>query len=199
MRLIVGLGNPGKDYEKTRHNVGFLVLDKLALKKDFLPWRLEGRFNAQITQTGNGEERIIFAKPQTFMNLSGEAVGKIMSYYHIPSDDLLVIQDDIDLPFGSIRVRKEGSSGGHNGIKSIISQLGDDRFWRIKIGVGRSENSKVSPTDYVLSKFSKTDFEKLDKILDQTGDLVLKYPKEDLEERTIKIQSTKSEIRNNIK
>ncbi len=188
MRLIVGLGNPGKDYEKTRHNVGFLALDKLQEENEFLPWRLEGRFNAQITHNGNGESRVIFAKPQTFMNLSGESVKKIMDYYKIPTDDLLVIQDDIDLPFGTIRVRKDGSSGGHNGIESIIKNLGDNRFYRIKIGIGRSENANISTSDYVLANFSQTEKKQMDEILDQTGVLVLEYPTKGIEEKTIQVE-----------
>ena len=144
MKLIVGLGNPGKKYELTRHNIGFMVLDQLE-KIDLdgfklTPFRLENRFKARITQTGGvGEKRVIFAKPQTYMNNSGEAVKKIMDYYKISLDDLVVICDDMNLELGVIRIRKSGSDGGHKGLSSIIKYLKTENFVRFRVGIGSNK------------------------------------------------------------
>ena len=176
MKLIVGLGNPGEKYAKTRHNAGFMALDEIISHEKYTPFRLEGSFNTKISQTGGvGEDRIIFAKPQTFMNNSGEAVKKILDYYHIGTDDLLVIYDDIDLIFGEIRTRSEGSSGGHKGVESIIKYIKTDRFARIKIGI-KNDKSNLIPTDkFVLENFSKKEEEELAQILDKTKDIILKW------------------------
>jgi len=189
MKLIIGLGNPGEKYAKTRHNAGFMALDRIINDEKYTPFRLEGNFNTEISQTGGiGENRIIFAKPQTFMNNSGEAVKKILDYYHIGTDDLLVIYDDIDLIFGEIRTRSEGSFGGHKGVESIIKYIKTDRFARIKIGI-KNDKSGLIPTDkFVLEKFSKKEEEKLAQILDKTGELVLKWIKNrEIKEETITI------------
>ena len=151
MKLIVGLGNPGEKYESTRHNTGFLVMDRLA---DDLNVRIRRKaFSALIEKINVRGEQIVLMKPQTFMNLSGEAVGRAVRYYHLdPAKDVLVIYDDLDLPAGKIRLRETGSAGGHNGIKSIISHLGTDCFSRIRVGIG-SEN-KHDTIDFVLGNSS---------------------------------------------
>lgn len=150
--MIVGLGNPGKDYEKTRHNVGFrstdLVAGLLKSKIDRL------KFQALTNTVPYGDHKILLVQPQTYMNASGAAVGALASFYKIPPERILVIFDDISLPVGRIRVRKDGSAGGHNGIKSIIQSLGTDKFPRVKIGVGAKPHPDYDLADWVLSKFS---------------------------------------------
>lgn len=150
MKVIVGLGNPGKRYERTRHNVGFMVIDELA-----------ERLNIQLNQSkfnglyGIGHvqgEKVILVKPLTYMNLSGECVRPLMDYYNIDDKDLVVIYDDLDLPVGKVRLRQKGSAGGHNGIKSLIQHLGTQEFKRVRIGIGRPKNGMKVP-DYVLGTF----------------------------------------------
>ena len=175
MKLIVGLGNPGKEYEKTRHNVGFLVVDRIKEQgisgNQISPFRLENQFKAEITQTGGvGEDRVILAKPHTFMNLSGEAVKKIMDYYKIGTDDLWVVCDDLNLDLGTIRVRASGTDGGHNGLKSIISAVDHD-FIRFRVGIGANVN--IPSEAYVLQKFSDKDFKIIQKSIDKTAELVI--------------------------
>ena len=147
MKLIVGLGNPGSEYESTRHNTGFLTLDKLAEKLNVSVSRKA--FNALTGKTEYKGEKVILMKPQTYMNNSGEAVRKAVRYYRLnPKEDLIVVYDDLDLPVGKIRLREKGSAGGHNGIKSIIAHVGTNEFNRIRIGIG-SDNRRDT-IDYVL-------------------------------------------------
>lgn len=185
MKLIVGLGNPGKKYEKTWHNLGFLVIDKLVKELDLMPFRRSGQFEASISQKGNINDRIIFAKPETFMNLSGRAVSKMINYYKIGTDDLIVISDDIDLPIGTIRIREEGSSGGHKGLDSVISEIGSEKFIRIRIGIRTSRVENVPTEKYVLEKVPKE--VNLEKILDATNKLVLKSIKDEISDKTINV------------
>lgn len=152
MKLIVGLGNPGKEYEETRHNIGFKVIDLLSRKLD-IPLA-NTKFKGIYGMGMKNGERVILLKPMTFMNLSGEAVRPIMDYYDIEPENLLVIYDELDLPVGKIRLRYKGSSGGHNGLKSIISHIGTQEFNRIRIGIGRPELG-VTTVDHVLGKFRK--------------------------------------------
>ena len=135
MKMIVGLGNPGKEYEKTRHNAGFWVVDSLADKFGVTTWK--DQYNASISEFRLGGEKILLVKPQTYMNLSGEAVQPLMHFYKLELDDLLVIYDDLDLPTGTVRIRKNGSSGGQKGMTSIIQRLNEDDFPRIRMGIGR--------------------------------------------------------------
>lgn len=192
MRLIVGLGNPGKKYEATRHNAGFMVLDNLIAnsQQPIAPFRLAHQFESEKTQTGGlGEGQIIFAKPHTFMNNSGEAVKKILSYYKIGTDDLLVICDDIDLDFGTIRVRSEGSSGGHKGLESIITRIGDSRFIRIRIGIGSNHEKNIPSEDYVLQKFTLEEKLIIDKAIDKAVKIVLNWIETNtLKEETIRVK-----------
>ena len=159
--LIVGLGNPGLQYEKTRHNAGFMVIDALAEKYgvDF-PKR---KYDALIGECKIGDNRIMLVKPQTFMNLSGKAVTAICSFYKIPYDKVIVMFDDVSLDVGKIRVRRKGSDGGHNGIKDIIQLSGTSDIPRIKIGVGKKPNAEYDLKDWVLGKFSKEDLDTFQK------------------------------------
>lgn len=156
MKVIVGLGNPGKKYEKTRHNVGFMVIDEL-LKRYSITLDKQ-KFKADYAIEFIDGEKVMFVKPQTFMNLSGQALRPLMDYYNATKEDLLVIYDDLDLPTGKIRLRQTGSHGGHNGIRSLIEHLGTKEFNRIRVGIGRPTNS-MPIVDYVLRPFSKDQHE----------------------------------------
>ena len=153
MYIIAGLGNPGKKYEHTRHNVGFDVMDVLAEKYNI---RMDEKKYKAICGKGMiGSEKVVLVKPQTFMNLSGESIAEAVNFYKVdPASELLVIFDDISLAPGQIRIRKKGSAGGHNGIKNIIANLGTDRFMRVKVGVGEKPKN-WDLADYVLSPFTK--------------------------------------------
>jgi len=152
MYLIAGLGNPGKQYEDTRHNVGFKTIDYLSDRWNIPVKKI--RFKALIGEGIVGGEKVILAKPSTFMNASGESVGEIARYYNLEPENIIIIQDDVALPVGRLRIRPSGSDGGHNGIKSILYHLGSDAFIRLKIGVGGAAHDMVS---HVLGTFSKED------------------------------------------
>lgn len=145
--LVVGLGNPGARYESTRHNMGFLALDRLAEREKLRFNKL--RFKAWTAEWKPGEDKVLVMKPQTYMNLSGESVGAAARFYKIPADHILVVSDDIALPVGKLRLRAAGSAGGHNGLKNIIRHLGSDRFPRVKVGVGMPQNAEYDIADWV--------------------------------------------------
>ncbi len=172
MKLIIGLGNPGKKYEKTRHNVGFLALDYY-IKKNNGSYKVESNFNAVSCKVNNA----IFIKPQTFMNLSGESVIKYINYYKIDLSDILVIYDDIAIPFNNVRIRETGSAGGHNGIKNIILHTKTQDFKRVRIGV--DNNTKVDMKDYVLGEFSKVELSNLEDIFNDTTNLIDDFIKDE--------------------
>lgn len=157
-KLVVGLGNPGIKYKNSKHNIGFMAIDHYA-KNNQLSMKVKTSFNAEIAEKGD----LILVKPLTFMNLSGIAVRKIIDFYQIDIDQILVIYDDVDLPFGKLRLRYQGGAGGHNGIKSIIEHLGSQKFNRIRFGIDKSD--KMDMKDYVLSKFSKVELKELEDIL----------------------------------
>lgn len=159
MYLIIGLGNPEPQYSKTRHNMGFDVINKLA--KKFNIEVIRNGFDAQYGIGKIEDEKVILFKPQTYMNLSGDAIYEVMKFYKIKPEDIVVIYDDIDLNIGEIRIRKKGSSGGHNGIKSIIYRLNTEEFPRIRIGTGIPEN-KEQMIDYVISKVSEEEYKELE-------------------------------------
>ena len=188
MKLVVGLGNPGKKYEFTRHNVGFMVIDEIVKLKHMTPFRLENQFKSEITQTGGiGEERIIFAKPQTFMNLTGESVQKIMHYYKIGTDDLWIVCDDLNLDIGTIRVRIGGDDGGHNGLKSIIASVDHD-FVRFRVGIGSNLESGKSAESYVLENFLADEHKLIKKTIDRCAeDVISSLSSGTVKEETIKI------------
>lgn len=146
--LVVGLGNPGARFESTRHNMGFLALDRLAEREKLRFNKL--RFKAWTAEWKLGEDKVLVMKPQTYMNLSGESVGAAAHFYKIPADHILVVSDDISLPVGKLRLRSAGSAGGHNGLKNIIQHLGTDRFPRIKVGVGSPQQAGYDVVDWVI-------------------------------------------------
>ena len=164
MKLIVGLGNPGREYAGTRHNIGFGVIARLS---DEYHISLNSKEHKAVCGKGFIEgEKVILAQPQTFMNLSGESVRSIADYYKIEPEDIVVAYDDIDLEVGQIRVRRKGSAGGHNGIKNIISHLGTNEFPRVKVGVGAKPQGG-DLVNHVLGHFSKEDEKKMDEVLDE--------------------------------
>ena len=168
MKVVIGLGNPGKKYEKTRHNIGFIVVDSLRKKLNINDER--EKFQALVSEKNIDGEKVIFLKPQTFMNLSGNSVIEIVNFYKLdPKKDIIVIYDDMDLSFGDIRIREKGSSGGHNGIKSIISHIGEE-FIRIKCGIGAKEKDAV---EHVLGEFNQTEQKDLDEILEKINNCVI--------------------------
>lgn len=153
IRLIVGLGNPGPRYQNSRHNAGFMVLDRFAEEHDLAFKRK--RFNALIAEGEVAGHRVVLAKPQTFMNSSGEAVGKLYAFFKIAPQDLIVVYDDLDLPLGKIRLRAQGSSGGHHGMESIIGRIGTTDFPRLRIGIGRPNPD--ADIDHVLGSFESSE------------------------------------------
>ncbi|MBC8453792.1 aminoacyl-tRNA hydrolase [PVC group bacterium] len=172
MKLIVGLGNPGKKYADTPHNAGFRVVQELA---DGWSEKLRGswRFSAKIAKAVCGQERVLLVQPQTFMNNSGEAVGSILRYNKLERSDLIVILDDADLAFGRIRIKKQGGSGGHNGLTSVIQHVGGTDFVRVRMGVGRSEDLE-DLVSHVLKPFSKKQQEEFEEMVSRTADAVLR-------------------------
>jgi len=165
--LIVGLGNPGARYERTRHNVGYWCIDRLAQTSG--PSRERRRFKGLLSELRLDRRRLILLKPQTFMNDSGDAVAASARWYKVPPSHLLVIHDDLDLPVGRMRVRAGGSSGGHRGVDSIIERLGDDGFVRLRIGIGRPADDAV---DHVLSPFSLEELTVIERIVGAVPDVV---------------------------
>lgn len=151
MYIIVGLGNPGKKYDSTRHNIGFEVLDYMA--REFSMPIIKPKFKALISEGRISGEKVILVKPQTYMNLSGESVMSIVNYYDVPLEKVIVVYDDIDTELGKIRIRKKGSGGTHNGMRNIISLLGKDNFPRVRVGIGQPVNRAL--VDYVLERFTK--------------------------------------------
>lgn len=169
IKLVVGLGNPGKEYEKTRHNMGFRVLDKVAEKLNISNWKQ--RDGALYFDTYVGFSKVLFLKPQEYINLSGDVMIKFVKFFDIDIDDIFIVSDDLDIPIGTIKLKEKGSSGGHNGLKNIEKNLKTQNFKRIKIGIS---NDKTRDTkDYVLSKFSKEEELELKKVIDTASDAVL--------------------------
>jgi peptidyl-tRNA hydrolase, PTH1 family len=170
MHLIVGLGNPGAEYAQTRHNAGFLLVEKLAAqwKAD---WTNERKLKARMAKSDRQGKRVLLCEPQTFMNLSGETVGEVTGFYQLPLPQLIVAVDDADLPFGEIRLRPGGSSGGHHGLESIEQHLGSREFARLRIGIGRKDGARQI-TNYVLGKFEPAEKELLEKILERAANQV---------------------------
>ncbi len=178
--IIVGLGNPGKQYEGTRHNAGFMALDTLAAA---LGVRVDAlRFESLCGDAVIGEKRVLLLKPSTFMNLSGQAVQEAAAYHKVPMDRVLVLMDDISLPVGGLRIRKKGSDGGHNGLKNIIYLTGRDDFPRVKIGVGQKPHPDYDLADWVLGRFSPEDRKALQPLFDQMPEICRLFAQGRLEE-----------------
>ena len=171
MKLIVGLGNIGKEYENTRHNMGFMLVDRY-LKYKNITDKFKEKFNAMYVETNINNEKVIFIKPTTYMNNSGIAVRAFVDFYKLKSNDILVISDDLDLDLGKFRLRRNGSSGGHNGLKSIISHLGTDGFKRLRIGISDDKDDVIN---YVLSKFSKKELSEIDTMFDTLVNVLDNY------------------------
>lgn len=171
MKLIVGLGNPGKEYENTRHNVGFMVIDELM--NTFNCQEMKSKLGGMYSTTILNNEKIIFLKPMEYINLSGIVVKRFVDYYKIDIDDILIINDDLDLDIGKFKLRPSGSSGGHNGLKNIESCLGTDKYKRLKIGI--SNNKNIETKDYVLGKIDN--FEEIEKIIRLCPSIILDYLK----------------------
>ena len=168
MKLIVGLGNPGKEYENTRHNIGFIFIDDFATKNKVSIDK--EKFNGLYTQATINNQKVILLKPLSYMNLSGEVVKKYVDYFKIDIDNILIINDDLDMIFGKIRLRPDGSSGGHNGLKNISFHLGTEKFKRLKIGI--SNNKEIDTKDYVLGKFNKEEKETINNLKETIGELL---------------------------
>lgn len=165
---MVGLGNPGAEYARTRHNAGFLVVEELA-RRAKAGWNFEKRFNARLAKADRDGRKVLFAEPQTFMNASGESVGALLNFYRVPLAQLLVVVDDADLPFGEIRLRPKGSSGGHHGLESIEQHVGSREFARLKVGIGRKDGRREI-TGHVLGKFGAEETPLLEKVLQRAAD-----------------------------
>ena len=174
MKLVVGLGNPGKEYKETRHNIGFMVLDNYLGK---VAWK--SKLESQFYMTEIDNEQVIFIKPETYMNLSGIAVRKVLKYYDVKVEDILVIQDDLDMELGTYKLKKNSSSGGHNGIKSIISEIKSESFARLKIGIGKDERIPVDK--YVLTRLSTQEMEKIIDNFDKFNKIIDLFIKEGIE------------------
>ena len=188
--LIAGLGNPGKEHRQNRHNIGFMAVDRLADQFEISMSRAQSK-----AVVGNGRiagEQVILAKPQTYMNRSGDSIGPLVNYYHIPLENVLVIYDELDLPFGALRLRPEGGSGGHNGMKSIINHLGQG-FPRIRLGIGRPPG-RMEPADYVLQDFRGAEIEVADILLNEAVSAVETYLSDGIDLAMTKHNSVNSEM-----
>ena len=168
--LIVGLGNPGAEYAKTRHNAGFSLVEQLAARWK-VNWRNERKFKARVARAERDGRRVLLCQPQTFMNASGEAVKAVVSFYQLPVKPVLVAVDDADLPLGEIRLRAGGSSGGHHGLESVEQHLGTRSFARLRLGIGRKDGAREI-TDYVLDRFDAAEAALMEKVLGRAADQV---------------------------
>lgn len=176
MKMIIGLGNPGRQYEQTRHNIGFHVIDELANRLDAPA--MQSKFNGMYTVIHRPEGKVMLVKPLTYMNLSGECVRPLVDYYDVDIDQIVVIYDDLDFAPGELRLRQKGSAGGHNGMKSLIAHLGTEKFNRVRMGIGRPM-SGMKVSDYVLSSFSKEDIPLMEETIKKSADACeewLKFP-----------------------
>lgn len=180
MKLICGLGNPGREYERHRHNVGFMIAERLAARAraDLS----QEKFGARIGQGSLGGEKVLFALPQTFMNLSGTALGSAARFYKVSAPEILVVHDELDLPFGRLQLKAGGGAGGHNGLKSILEHYGQDAFARLRFGIGKPEgpNAKERVSSHVLSGFSTEEQKALEPLLERATDMAEAWAREGL-------------------
>jgi PTH1 family peptidyl-tRNA hydrolase len=176
MKLIIGLGNPGEEYKKTRHNAGFLALNAIASKLQATSYKLQANFNAEISQGIINDEKTILVKPMTFMNNSGQAVKAILDYYKIKPENIIVIHDDLDILLGEYKISKNKNSGGHKGIQSIIDYLGTKDFTRIRIGIGTGVQDlpcKIPTEKFVLEGFSKDEIEIIKGVIEEINNKIV--------------------------
>jgi PTH1 family peptidyl-tRNA hydrolase len=172
--LIIGLGNTGKEYGGTRHNIGFAVLDEFAKKNDFPGWIAKKDLKCQLSSQNLGETRVILCKPTTFMNNGGEAAQAVQRFYRVYNENTLAVYDELAISFGQLRTRLGGSDAGHNGVKSLIQHIGDD-FGRLRIGVGSDLAKNAGAADFVLGKFSKAEQGTIPQIIQEAGALITEY------------------------
>lgn len=170
--LIVGLGNKGKKYEGTRHNIGFVGVDAFAEAHEFPGWSEKKDLKSWITQKTMGDTRVVLAKPNTFMNLSGDALRAVASYYKIHVNDIVIVHDELDIPFGQIRMRRGGSAAGHNGLKSVLEHI-DENFGRVRVGI--QAETKMDAADFVLAKFSKTEQAAMEPLYREVVSILTEY------------------------
>jgi PTH1 family peptidyl-tRNA hydrolase len=184
MKLIVGLGNPGKEYEHSRHNAGFMVVDELHKRLDASAWKQDKKFKAYVSEAIINGEKVILAKPVTFMNLSGEAIAPLATFYKIAPEDILVVFDELDIPFGQIRLRKSGGPGTHNGMKSTVEKLGSKEFTRLRFGIesrGETAPKQQDTTSFVLSPFTKEEQPILNQTIKEASLSIETFLKEGIE------------------
>lgn len=172
--LLVGLGNVGIEYENTRHNVGFAAIDAFAKKNDFPAWVNKKDLKCHLTSHTLGDSRVVLIKPTTFMNLSGEAVQAVMAFYKVALENIVVVHDELDIPFGQIRMRTGGSSAGHNGLKSIIQHLGED-FGRVRVGIGPKIPEQMETSDFVLARFNTKQQAQIPDLLTEATAILSEY------------------------
>ncbi|MGH2830237.1 MAG: aminoacyl-tRNA hydrolase [Actinomycetota bacterium] len=184
--LVVGLGNPGSEYERTRHNVGFRVADLLAER--FGARFKRGRSSAMVAETRDGHTRVVLAKPTTYMNLSGNAIAPLAKYFKVPNERIVVVHDEIDLPFGALRVKMGGGTAGHNGLRSIQTSLGTPEFPRVRIGVGRPAGRKEA-ADHVLDPFTKAEEKEVPIVVAEAADAVQEILRDGVERTQTRVNA----------
>ncbi len=182
MKLIVGLGNPGAEFDKTRHNIGFALVNQFARKEGW-KWSLKGKFKSEVAEGDINGEKVLLAKPQTFMNHSGEAIRSLVDFYHLKHHDVLVLHDDADIDWGKLRVVQESHDGGHQGIKSL-STHGLNGVWRLKIGVSNEHRQPGQAIDFVLTRFKKEEYLQLDDLYQVIHHILNDFLTDDLEVTT---------------
>jgi len=185
--LLIGLGNPGRDYRDNRHNVGFMLIDRLAVRLDARGMKVQSK--AIVTTATHEDRKLILAKPQTFMNLSGQSVQGLLRFYKLPLENLLIAHDDLDLPFGTIRLRPGGGPGGQRGMASTIDYLGTKDFPRLRIGIGRPPG-RMDPADYVLQDFSRDELKIVSEVLDRAADAAFEFVMNGLDQAMNKYNGT---------
>ena len=170
--LLIGLGNPGREYADTRHNFGFMLVDRLAVRLNARGMKVQSK--AIVTNASYEERKLILAKPQTYMNLSGQSVQGLVHFYKLPMNNVMILSDDLDIPFGTIRIRASGGPGGQRGLSSILERLGTKEVSRLRLGIGRPPG-RMDPANYVLQNFSKDDMQSISEILDRAADATLEF------------------------
>ena len=175
--LLVGLGNPGREYKDTRHNFGFMLIDRIAIRLNARGMKVQSK--AIVTNALYEDRKLILAKPQTYMNLSGQSVQGLVHFYKIPLTNVMVLSDDLDIPFGTIRIRAEGGPGGQRGLASVIESLGTKDFSRLRLGIGRPPG-RMDPANFILQNFSRDEMKSISEILDAAADAVLEFVKNGL-------------------